>query len=94
MDCDEEVFRLGYGDIKALESLREAECAVRQCSGLRIGVLVCDEQAWVFGPTALYVQAEVQSDETPNAVSLRAADVERLVRQMLPGEFSTWPCPG
>ncbi len=34
--------------------------------------------------TALYVQAEVQSDETPNAVSLRAADVERLVRQMLP----------
>ena len=84
MDCDEEVFRLGYGDIEALKRLREAGCVVRQCAGLRVGVLVCDKQAWVFAPTALYVQAEVQSDETPNAVSLQASDVERIVRQVLP----------
>lgn len=86
MDCAEEVFRLGYGDIEALKGLRKAGCVVRQCSGLRVGVLVCDEQAWVFTPTALYVQAETQSDETPNAVSLRASDVERIVSRMVPGQ--------
>jgi hypothetical protein len=85
IDCDEEVFRLGYGKLEAVKSLREAGCSVRQSSGLRIGVLVCDEQAWVFAPTALYVQAEVQSDETPNAVSLRASDVERIVSRMFLG---------
>jgi len=45
---------------------------------------VCDDQAWVFAPTALYLQPEVQSDETPNAVALRASDVERVVARLLP----------
>jgi hypothetical protein len=84
LDCHEEVFRLGYGDIDSLKKLREAGCAVRQAPGLRIGVLVCDEQAWIFAPTALYVQAEVQSDETPNAVAIRGSDVDRLARNILP----------
>jgi hypothetical protein len=84
MDCDEEVFRLGYGDFEALKTLREAKVPVRQSSGLRIGVLVCDDEAWVFAPTALYVQAEVQSDETPNALALRAADVQRIASRLLP----------
>ena len=83
-DCDEEVFRLGYGDLDAIEALREAGGLIRQCSGLRLGVLVCDELAWVYGPTALYVQQEVHSDETPNAVELRAADVERLLLRLSP----------
>jgi hypothetical protein len=86
IDCDEEVFRLGYGDLKAVKSLRESGCRIRQSSGLRIGVLVCDDQAWVFAPTALYVQEEVHSDETPNGVALRASDVERIVSRILPGQ--------
>jgi hypothetical protein len=87
MDCDENVFRLGYGDIESLKILRTAGCVVRQSSGLRVGALICDDQAWVFAPTALYVQAESQSDETPNAVSLRASDVEQIVSRMVPGEL-------
>ena len=35
-----------------------------------MGIFVCDNQAWAFTPTALYIQKEVQSDETPNAVKL------------------------
>ncbi len=41
-------------------------------------VLVCDDDAWAFAPTALYVQAEVQSDETPNPVTLFPTDVNRI----------------
>jgi hypothetical protein len=86
LDCDEEVFRLGYGDVEAAESLIAAGCRVRQSSGLRIGVLVCDDLAWVFAPTALYVQSEVHSDETPNAIALRASDVDRIVARLVPTE--------
>lgn len=83
-DCDEEVFRLGYGDIAALKRLREAGCTVWQSSGLRVGVLVCDDRAWVFAPTALYVQREIHSDETPNAVELHANDVARILWRISP----------
>lgn len=86
VDCDEEVFRLGYGDIKAVQLLHDAGCGVRQCAGLRIGVLICDDRAWIFAPTALYVQTEVHSNETPNAVELRAEDVERIVWRLSPSE--------
>ena len=83
-DCDEEVFRLGYGDIAAVKALREAGVEVRQSSGLRIGILVCDDRAWAFAPTALYVQPEIHSDETPNAVELRATDVDRIIWRLSP----------
>ena len=92
LDCDEEVFRLGYGDLDALKQLREAGCLIRQSSGLRIGVLVCDYEAWAFSPTALYVQPEVQSDETPNAIKLKAADVERIVAGILPRSSLSRDC--
>lgn len=84
VDCDEEVCRLGYGDIASLAALREIGVTVRQCSGLRIGVLICDDRAWVFSPTPLYLHPEVHSDETPNAVEIGSADVERLIRSISP----------
>lgn len=79
LDCDEEVYRLGYGNLQAVERLRTAGIKVRQASGLRVGLLIVDEQAWVYSPTALYVEAEVHSDETPNAVALSASEVEHLL---------------
>lgn len=86
IDCDEEVFRLGYGQIAAVRTVSERGLNMMQCSGLRIGVLVVDDRAWIFAPTALYVQPEVHSDETPNAVELRAVDVERIVWRVMPDQ--------
>lgn len=84
LDCDEEVFRLGYGDVEAVQLLKESGVDVRQCPGLRIGLLVVDERAWAFTPTALYVQAEVHSDETPNAIELPAETADRLALAIFP----------
>jgi hypothetical protein len=86
VDCDEEVFRLGYGQLQSLQLLKEAGLVVRQSSGLRIGVLVSDETAWIFSPTALYVQEEIHSDETPNAIEVRSSEVERLLSRIVPLE--------
>jgi hypothetical protein len=84
VDCDEEVFRLGYGTLQAVRAITQYGLEVRQCSGLRISVLVVDQRAWIFAPTALYVQSEVHSDETPNAIELQASDVERIVWRVMP----------
>jgi hypothetical protein len=96
VDCSEEVFRLGYGDLDSLQHLREEGLQVRQAAGLRVGVLVCDDEAWVFSPTALYVADEVHSDETPNAVAIAGPSVRGFVRAVL-GEQSDHvgdPSPG
>ncbi len=79
LDCDEEVFRLGYGDVECVRELQEAGVDVRQCAGLRVGLLVVDDRAWTFTPTALYVQPEVQNKETPNAMELPPAAAQPLV---------------
>lgn len=84
VDCDDEVFRLGYGDFNAVQSIRDAGLEVRHAPGLRVGVLVCDDRAWVFSPTALFVQPELHSDETPNAVELRGVDVQRILWRLVP----------
>jgi hypothetical protein len=84
LDCDEEVFRLGYGDVEAVQLLKDSDVDVRQCPGLRVGLLVVDDRAWAFTPTALYVQPEVHSDETPNAVELPVEAADRLALSICP----------
>jgi hypothetical protein len=87
VDCDEEVFRLGYGSFEAIQKVTESGQRVGQSSGVRIGLLVCDQVAWSFAPTALYVESEVHSNETPNALVLRADDVERILARVIPKEL-------
>src|ERR1017187_7386223 len=54
VDCDENVMRMGYGEIEALQKLREAGITIRQSSGFRSAVLICDDRGWVYAPVALY----------------------------------------
>lgn len=51
LDADSESFRLGFGDIDGLTEALQVDVDVRKARGLRIGVLVVDEEAWVFAPT-------------------------------------------
>ncbi len=84
LDCDEEVFRLGYGDFEAVSRIIEAGLNVRQAPGLRIGIFICDERAWVFSLVAKYVQPEVHSDETPNAIEITGNDIDRILSSLVP----------
>ena len=55
-------------------------CDRVQASG--VSVLVCDGRAWAFTPTALYIQNEVHSDETPNAICLSSEMADQLATRM------------
>jgi hypothetical protein len=86
VDVDPEVCRLGYGEI---EALRMVEKIARMCGGMvhaqpgvRIGLVIADDQTVVYAPTPLLIEAspgERQKQLKPNAVclGLPPADLER-----------------
>lgn len=53
LDFDQRVMRMGFGTIKAVETLREAGIEVRSTPGLRTGLAVIDDEGYIFTPTAL-----------------------------------------
>lgn len=89
IDCNESVMRMGYGEIEAVLKLREAGIAVRQSSGFRSAVLICDDQGWVYTPVALYLEPEPQSDETPNALRLSSEQIQEIAIRLSPAERKT-----
>jgi len=74
IDTDPEVCRLGYGTVEGLKSLQLlAEMQmfpVRFQPGLRLGVLVCDEQLAVYSPTPLLIETGSIRADQPNALNL------------------------
>ena len=84
VDCSESVFRLGLGDLAAVEMLRAAGITVRHSPGLRLGAAIVDGVGWTYAPAPLCVSAEPQSYETPNAVRLTGTAVAELRRAIVP----------
>lgn len=91
LDADPEVYRLGYCDMSALELIRTQLLAhgqaVRQQEGIRIGMLVADDDILVWSPTPRLVEAGSTSRQKPNAIRLGGAvSVERLAEALGAGE--------
>lgn len=81
---DEHTLRMGYGTLEAVEAISAAGLVPTHSPGFRSGILIVDERGWIFTPTALYLEAEPQSDETPNAVELTPAQVKALAIRLSP----------
>lgn len=81
VDFDERVMRMGYGDMSALRLLREAGIVINNVPGLRMAVIIVDEEGFVFTPTALYLEAENGNKTALNAMRLnRSQAAEALAR--------------
>ena len=84
LDFDEKTLRMGYGRLEAVELLREANIQACHFAGFRSSILIVDDRGWVFTPTALYLESEPQSDETPNALRLATSQVRELLNRISP----------
>lgn len=84
LDFDEHTLRMGYGTLEAVEVLTKAGITPTHSPGFRSGILIVDDRGWIFTPIALYLEAESQTDETPNAVELTNAQVKALVIRLSP----------
>ncbi|MDZ7721632.1 MAG: hypothetical protein U5R06_02100 [candidate division KSB1 bacterium] len=94
VDNNEHVYRMGYGDIEAMNRVFQSPITVQHKSGLRVGLLVVDNRAWSFTPTALYIEQETQSDQTPNAIRIdRIFDLKKKLDGVLPDPFDSTVLP-
>ena len=74
LDIDPECFRLGYGLFDAVAMLRDKGLEVRTQPRLRVGLLVCDHDAWSFSMPPLLVEGI--GDEQVNAIKLSREQAE------------------
>ncbi len=81
LDADEEACRVGYADADALGALHEAMkkqvFPLRRHPGIRIGLVIADDELVIWSPTARSVEAE-RDEGQPNAIVLSAAEVPRI----------------
>jgi hypothetical protein len=84
VDADAEVYRLGFGEREALEVIRDAAARnlldLRVQPGVRIGVIISDDNTMVFAPVSKNIEAGSETADKPNAIVLRGASTEKLVR--------------
>jgi hypothetical protein len=74
LDVDPEVYRLGYGNIEALERLEQVAAAfgtmVTRHKGIRVGMVIADDRTLVYSPTPQLIEAGPRRPDAPNAIML------------------------
>jgi hypothetical protein len=84
LDFDERVMRMGFGDLAAVKTLRDAGIVVSSTSGLRTGLVIVDHEGYIFTPTALYLEADQRPTEAPNALRLSHDQVKEALARLSP----------
>jgi hypothetical protein len=84
LDFNEASLRMGYGSLDAVKLLTSSGIELRNSPGLRSAFLIVDDKGWVFTPTALLLEPEPQSDETPNALALTPQQISEVMLRVSP----------
>ena len=84
LDFDERVLRMGFGTLKAVKALQGAGITVSTTSGLRTGLVIVDDDGYIFTPTALYLEADAHPPEAPNALRLSGSQVTEALARLSP----------
>ncbi len=84
LDFDERVMRMGYGDIAAVQTLREAGIVINSSPGLRSALIIVDGEGYTFTPTPLYLEAETTDRLARNALRLSPDQVAEALARLSP----------
>lgn len=88
LDVDENVIRMGYGEVEAIEALQGSGICVEHIAGLRSGLIVVDGQGFSYTPTALYLEREAKRDEALNAMRLTSDQAAEAMARLSPASKS------
>jgi hypothetical protein len=82
LDASAEVYRLGSGDPDALEIIRNAArdsmLDLREQPGVRLGIVISDDDMLVFAPISKNIEAGSSNHERPNAILLGGAPAAQI----------------
>lgn len=90
LDSEDDAYRLGYGDQKGAEILKELiqseNISIRYQTGIRLGLLIVDETVLFWSPTTKAVETERESGQ-PNGIVINGDnDVKSQVVDSLEGK--------
>ncbi|OHY82738.1 hypothetical protein [Marinobacter sp. AC-23] len=88
LDVDENVIRMGYGEVEAIEAMQEAGIRVEHIAGLRSGLIVTDGKGFSYTPTALFLEREARGNEALNAMRLTSDQVAEAMARLSPASKS------
>jgi hypothetical protein len=83
VDADAKALRHGFGELKGLKDVAEIGVDLRTAPGLRIGVLMVDNKAWVFSPTPEII-FDQPDEETFNAVAVSQDFAQQILVSIAP----------
>jgi len=82
LDSDPEVYRLGFGDQEALNTIRAGGdrnlIDLREQPGVRIGVVISDDTTMVYSPVSKNIEAGSTTVEKPNAIVLTSVATDLI----------------
>lgn len=84
VDFDERIFRMGFGTLEAVRALRQVGISVTSTPGLRMGLLIVDDQGFIFTPTALLLEGESNNGRGMNAMRLMPAQAKEAMARLSP----------
>lgn len=84
IDFDERVLRMGYGECDAVKKLHVSGIQLQSTPNLRMGLLVVDDNGFVFMPTALLLEAEMTEEQGMNAMRLTPQQAREAMARLSP----------
>lgn len=84
LDVDENVLRMGYGDIEAIDLLNQAGISVQHIPGLRNGLIITDDSGYSYTPTALFLEREATDGQALNSIRLMPDQVKEALARLSP----------
>lgn len=83
VDSNAEAFRLGFGELPGLTLLANRHVDIRRAEGLRIAVLIADENAWVYSPTPEII-FEQPTRNISNAIQVSVEFADQILLSIAP----------
>ena len=86
LDISENVFRCGYGNIDGVTLLNEEGISIKDATGIRIGVLICDNEGLIFSLPPQLIEAGSKEETHPNGMRVNLQQINEIISAILPKE--------
>ena len=84
LDISENVFRCGYGNIEGVTLLNNNNVTIKEVAGIRIGVLIYDNEGVVFSQPPLLIEAGREDEAQPNGIQVTSEQANEIVNAIIP----------
>ncbi len=84
LDFNEDVMRMGYGDIDSVKLIRDSGVVINHSSGLRSALIIIDDEGYTYTPNALLLEGESEQISARNAMKLSKEQVAEAQARLSP----------